>query len=25
LTTNQAGPGYLWSNSRTIVFRKRTK
>jgi plastocyanin len=24
LTTNQAGPGYLWSNSRTIVFRKRT-
>jgi plastocyanin len=25
LTTNQAGSGYLWSNSRTIVFRKRTK
>ncbi|HET6642911.1 MAG TPA: cupredoxin domain-containing protein [Gaiellaceae bacterium] len=25
LTTNQAGPGYLWSNSQTIVFRKRTK
>jgi plastocyanin len=24
LTTNQAGSGYLWSNSRTIVFRKRT-
>jgi plastocyanin len=25
LTTNQAGSGYLWSNSHTIVFRKRTK
>jgi hypothetical protein len=23
LTTNQAGTGYLWSHSRTIVVRKR--
>jgi plastocyanin len=23
MTTNQAGSGYLWSHSRTIVFRKR--
>jgi plastocyanin len=23
MTTNQAGPGYLWSHSRTIVVRKR--
>jgi plastocyanin len=23
LTTNQAGPGYLWSHSRTLVIRKR--
>jgi plastocyanin len=23
MTTNQAGPGYLWSHSRTLVYRKR--
>jgi hypothetical protein len=23
MTTNQAGAGYLWSHSRTIVVRKR--
>jgi plastocyanin len=23
LTTNQAGPGYLWSNSRSLIVRKR--
>ena len=25
MTTNQAGAGYLWSHSRTIVVRKRTR
>jgi len=23
MTTNQAGPGYIFSNSSTLVFRKR--